>query len=57
MHLTDVVLQVEGCREVGLAVVPGANQHRLMGSVGPFVPPHSICFLEHLLTHLTCKCC
>lgn len=56
MHLADVVLQIEGCREVGLAVIPGTNQHRLMGSVNPFVAPQSILFLKHLLTHLACKC-
>lgn len=52
VHLADVVLQVKGGREVGLAVVPRTNQHRLMGSVDPFVPSQSIRFLEHLLTHL-----
>lgn len=56
VHLADVVLQVKGRREVGLAVVPRANQHRLMGSVDPFVPPQSIRFLKHLLTHLACEC-
>lgn len=25
VHLADVVLQVKGCREVGLAVFPGTN--------------------------------
>lgn len=56
MHLADVVLQVKGCREVGLAVVPGTNQHRLVGSVDPFVPPQSVSFLKHLLTHLAREC-
>ncbi len=52
VHLADVVLQVKGGREVGLAVVPRTNQHRLMGSVDPFVPSQSIRFLKHLLAHL-----
>lgn len=56
VHFADVMLQVKCCREVGLAVIPGTNQHRLMGSMDPFVPPQSIRFLEHLLTHLACKC-
>lgn len=56
VHFADVVLQVKCCREVGLAVIPGTNQHRLMGSMDPFVAPQSIRFLEHLLTHLACKC-
>lgn len=56
MHFADVVLQVKCCREVGLTVILGTNQHRLMGSMDPFVPPQSIRFLEHLLTHLACKC-
>lgn len=57
VHFANVMLQVKGRREVGLAVVPGTHQHRLMGSVDPFVPPQSIQFLKHLLTHLACKCC
>lgn len=56
VHLTDVVLQVKGCREVGLAVVPGTNQHRLMGCMGPFVPPQTFRFLKHLLAHTACEC-
>lgn len=56
MHLADVVLQVKGCREVSLALVPGTNQHGLMGSVDAFVPPQSIRFLKHLLTRLACEC-
>lgn len=55
VHLADVVLQVKGRGEVGLAVVPGANQHGLMGRVDPFVPPQSVRFLKHLLTHLACE--
>lgn len=51
MHLADVVLQVKGRREVGLAVVPGTDQHGLMGSVDPFVSPQRIRFLKHLLAH------
>lgn len=56
VHLANVVLQVKGCGEVGLAVVSGTNQHRLMGGMDPFVPPQSVCFLEHLLTCLACEC-
>lgn len=57
VHLPDVVLQVEGRGEVGLAVVPGANQDRLVGRVGPFVPPQCVRFLERLLTHFAFKRC
>lgn len=56
MHLADVVLQVKCRREVGLTVIPGTNQHGFMGGMDPLVPPQSICFLEHLLTHPACKC-
>lgn len=52
MHLADVVLQVKGRREVGLAVVPRTNQYGLMGGVDPSVPPQTIHFLKHLLAHL-----
>lgn len=45
VHLVDVVLQVKGRREVGLAGLLGTNQHGLMGSVDPFVLPQSFCFL------------
>lgn len=55
MHLADVVLQVKGRGKVGLAVVPGTNQHGLMGSVDPFVPPQSVRFLKHLLARLACE--
>lgn len=55
MHLADVVLQVEGGGEVGLTVLLGANQHRLLGSVDPLVPPQQIHFLEHLLACPACK--
>lgn len=55
VHLADVVLQVKGRGEVGLAVLPRANQHGLMGSVDPFVPPQRLRFLEHLLAHLARK--
>ena len=51
VHLADVVLQVKGCGEVRLAVVPGTDQHGLMGSVDPLVPPQSIRLLERLLAH------
>lgn len=53
MHLADVVLQVEGRGEVGLAVISRANQHWLMGSVDPLVPAQRIPFLKRLLTGLT----
>lgn len=56
MHLADVVLQVKGRREVRLTVISGTNQHGFVGGMDPLVPPQSICFLEHLLTHLACKC-
>lgn len=49
MHLADVVLQVKRCGEVGLAVLLGANQHGLLGSVEALVPTQQICLLEHLL--------
>lgn len=53
VHLADVVLQVKCCGKVGLTVPPGANQHRLVGSMDPLVPTQQIHFLEHLLTCLT----
>lgn len=56
MHLADVVLQVEGGGEVGLAVVPRANQHGLVGGVDALVPPQGVHLLELLLTRLACKC-
>lgn len=49
VHLADVVLQVKRCGEVGLTVLPGANQHRLLGGVDPLVPTQQIHLLEHLL--------
>lgn len=55
VHLADVVLQVKCCGKVGLTVFPGANQHRLVGSMNPLVPSQQIHLLEHLLTHLTRK--
>lgn len=55
MHLADVVLQVKCCGKVGLAVFPGANQHRLVGSMNPLVPSQLIPLLEHFLTHLARK--
>lgn len=55
MHLADVVLQVKCGREVSLTVISGTNQHGFVGGMDPLVPPQSICFLEHLLTHLACK--
>ena len=51
VNLADVVLQVKGGGEVGLAVLPGTDQDRLVGSMGPLVPPQSFCFRKHLLTH------
>lgn len=56
MHLADVVLQVKGCREVGLAVISRANQDWFVGSVDPFVTPQSFRFFEHLLACLACEC-
>lgn len=53
MHLADVVLQIKCCGKVGLTVSPGANQHRLVGSMDPLVPTQQFHFLEHLLTCLT----
>lgn len=55
MHLADVVLQIKCCGEVGLTVFPGANQHRLLGSMDALVPTQQIHFLEHLLAYLACK--
>lgn len=52
MHLSDVVLQVEGRGEVSLAVVPRADQHRLVGRVDPFVPLQSVAVPERLLARL-----
>lgn len=56
VHLADVVLQVERGGEVGLAVVPRANQHGLVGGVDALVPPQGVHLLELLLTRLACKC-
>jgi len=55
VHLPDVVLQVKGRGEVGLAVVSGTNQNGLMGRVDPFVPPQSSRFLKLLLARLACE--
>lgn len=55
MHLADVVLQVKCCGEVGLAVFPGANQHRLLGSMDALVPTQQSHFPEHFLACLACK--
>lgn len=55
VHLADVVLQVERGGEVGLAVVPRANQHGLVGGVDALVPPQGVHLLELLLTRLACK--
>lgn len=49
VHLADVVLQVKGRGEVGGAVLPGANQHRLLGGVDPLVSTQQVQFREHLL--------
>lgn len=51
-----MVLQVKGCRKVSLAVISGTDQHRLVGSMRPLVPPQRIHFLKLLLAHLACKC-
>ena len=56
VNFADVVLQVEGGGEVGLAVVSGTRQHRFMGSVDPFVPPQSVHLLEHLLARAARMC-
>lgn len=53
MHFANVVLQIEGCGEVGLAVLPRANQHRLVRRVDPLVSPQRIHFLEGLLADVT----
>lgn len=55
VDLADVVLQVEGGGEVGLAVVPRTHQHRLVGGVEPLVAPHSVHLLELLLADLAGK--
>lgn len=55
VHLADVVLQVKCCGKVGLTVLPGADQHRLMGSVDSLVPAQQIPFLENLLAGRTSK--
>lgn len=51
VNFADVVLQVEGRGEIGLAVVSGAHQHGLQGRVFPFVLPKSVRLLELLLAH------
>lgn len=56
VDFANVVLQVESCGEVGLAVVPGTRQHRFMRSMNPFVPPQSIHLLKHLLTRSASIC-
>lgn len=56
MHLADVVLQVEGGGEVGLAVAAGAHQHRFVRGVSVLVPAQGVGLLELLLACLACKC-
>lgn len=55
MHLADVVLQVEGGGEVGLAVAAGAHQHGLVRGVGVLVPAQGVGLLELLLACLACE--
>lgn len=45
----DVVLQVEGGGEVGLAVLSGAHQHGLVGGVEALVSAQHVQLLELLL--------
>lgn len=56
MHLADVVLQVEGGGEVGLAVAAGAHQHRFVRGVSVLVPAQGVGLLKLLLACLACKC-
>lgn len=56
MHLADVVLQVEGGGEVGLAVAAGAHQHGLVRGVGVLVPAQGVGLLELLLAGLAGEC-
>lgn len=57
VNLANVVLQVEGGGEVGLAVLLGTDQHRLVGRMDPFVPPQRIHFLKLLLADFARKLC
>lgn len=49
--LADVVLQVEGGGEVGLAALLRAQQHRLLQGMGALVAPQRVPLLELLLAH------
>lgn len=49
--LADVVLQVEGGGEVGLAALLWAQQHGLLQGVGAPVAPQGVPLLEVLLAH------
>ena len=49
--LADVVLQVEGGGEVGLAALLRAQQHGLLQRVGALVAPQRVSLLELLLAH------
>lgn len=54
--LADVVLQVEGSGEVGLAATAGAQQDRLLQGVGSLVSTQRVHMLKHLLAQLTGEC-
>lgn len=49
--LADVVLQVEGGGEVGLAALLGAQQHRLLQGMGALVTPQRVPLFEVFLAH------
>lgn len=49
VHLANVVLQVKGCGEIGLAVLSWTHEHWLMGSMALFVSSQRTGFLKDLL--------
>ena len=56
MHFADVVLQIEGGGEIGLAAWAWTQQHGLLQGVSSLVSPQSILLVEHLLALFTGEC-
>lgn len=52
----DVMLQVEGGGEIGLAVLARANQDRLMGGMEALVSAKHVRLLKLLLALFACEC-
>ena len=56
VHLADVVLQVEGGGEIGLAAWAWTQQHRLLQGVSSLVSPQAVLLAVYLLTLFTGVC-